>query len=282
MNEKDFYIKHTGLNDNLTFISTLTNQAQPNDEYEVHAHYDEFEIYYFLEGDLYFAFEGKCYAVSEGDMIIIAPDTLHRPIIKTLCRYYRKRILFSKEIFSQLNTYALPVSALLRKRKMIMVNKETVYSLGLGTLFDRIENSLAQNNEYEDFCALTSLFSLLIKAEKSSRQDDNAPLPSNNQKISEIVKYIEENISEDLNYKTISEKFFVTEKYLYKLFKKETGFTLSNYITERRIIKAQSVLNAGGTANEAAAASGFSDYSVFYRSFLRKVGIPPSQYVKGI
>ncbi len=72
------------------------------------------------------------------------------------------------------------------------------------------------------------------------------------------------------------------EKNLYKFLKKETGFTLSNYINERRIIKAQSELNAGNSANEAAASAGFKDYSVFYRSFLRKVGITPTEYIKNI
>ncbi len=280
MNKADFHMSSSGLDGNLTFISAVTDLASPNREFEVHAHYNEFEIYYFLKGDLSFAFEGKQYAVQEGSMVIIAPDTLHRPLIRSQCRYHRKRILFSNKIFS--DSYAMSLSEILQKRRIMLINKEKTEALQLASLFEQIGDLLAKGTEYEAFCALISLFSFLIKAEKTGEREEVSVIYSGNSKISEIVKYIEENISEDLSYKTISKKFFVTEKYLYKLFKKETGFTLSNYINERRIIKAQSVLNAGGTANEAAAASGFSDYSVFYRSFLRKVGIPPSQYVKGI
>lgn len=280
MKKYDYYSEHTGLNNSLSFITMLTKQAQPRSEFEVHAHYNEFEIYHFLEGDLYFAFEGKRFEVMAGTMIIISPGTLHRPIIKTTCRYYRKRVLFNKEIFAGLNTSAIGLSALLRERKIIAIRKEDVSTLQLDTLFNQIEHSLSEGNSYEDFCALISLFSLLIKAEKSSRQNGNDFVFQNNGKADEIVEYIEEHLSESLNYKTISEKFYISEKNLYKLFKKETGFTLSNYINERRIIKAQSILNAGGTANEAAIASGFKDYSVFYRSFLRKVGISPAEYIK--
>jgi len=53
MNKVDFSVKQAGLNNSLLCISSLTNLAQPNSEYEVHAHYNEFEIYYFIEGDLY-------------------------------------------------------------------------------------------------------------------------------------------------------------------------------------------------------------------------------------
>ena len=95
-----------------------------------------------------------------------------------------------------------------------------------------------------------------------------------------MVKYIDENISDDLSYKSIAHEFHMSEKSLYKFFKQETGFTLSKYIRERRIIKAKSLLNTGMSAGEVARAVGFQDYSVFYRNFLKEDGIPPTEYTR--
>ena len=55
---------------------------------------------------------------------------------------------------------------------------------------------------------------------------------------------------------------------------------IDNAGNERRIIKAQSILNAGGSAKTAAYIAGFKDFSVFYRCFLKKVGITTTEYIK--
>ena len=122
--------------------------------------------------------------------------------------------------------------------------------------------------------------SLLIKAEQHSQQIDDIITFAHSEKVSKIIEYINEHLSEDLSYKVLSEVFYLSEKYLYKIFKNETGFTLSDYIKEQRIIMAQSILNAGGSAKTAAYSSGFKDYSAFYRCFLKKVGITPTEYIK--
>ena len=95
-----------------------------------------------------------------------------------------------------------------------------------------------------------------------------------------MLRYIDEHLTEDLSYKAFSKAFYMSEKSLYKFFKKETGFALSTYINERRIIMAQSLLNAGCPAKTAAFGAGFKEYSVFYRCFLKKVGISPTEYLK--
>ena len=280
MANKDVSIEYNGLNRTVWLISSVTENAIPNTDFEVHTHHQDFEIYHFLEGDLLFAFEGKHIKVEEGTMIIIPNGILHRPIIKSNCRYVRKRILFNKEIFINFNTIDLDLYNKLRKRKILLLSKETVEMAGINTLFNDIENYLEHNSSYNDFCALICLFSLLIKAEKHSEKVQNIITNTHGEKISQIIQYIDEHLADDLSYKTLSKVFYKSEKSLYKLFKTETGFALGNYINERRIIKAQSILNAGGSAKTAAYIAGFKDYSVFYRCFLKKVGITPTEYIK--
>ncbi len=280
MNQPDFSFYTTSSDKKLCFVSTLTNNAQENNEFEIHTHYDEFEIYHFVKGSLFFAFEGKRFEIKDGTMIIISKGTLHRPIIKQPCVYYRKRLLFSKDLFAGFDLSQFDFYNVLSASKIMVFDAEAVSNLQLDEMFEEIEEGLSQNTEYGDFCATVSLFSFLIKAVKSENTINPDSFELHNDKILEIIRYINDNLTNDLNYKEIANRFFFSEKSLYKFFKKNTGFSLGSYIKERRIIKSQELLIAGKSANDAAAGAGFKDYTTFYRSFLKKTGIAPMEYIK--
>ena len=280
MKNNDRTLKYSSRDNTLQLISSVTDVAPADRKFEGHAHYDELEIYYFIEGKLDFAFEGSKYPVSDGTVIIIANGTLHRPIIKAPCRYSRKRILFDKRIFLSYGASAIDFYATLRKRKILFLTGEEAKALKPQEYFFAIERALSAGTPHEDFCALIALYSLLLNAEKLSSTAVISNQASAEGRIEQIIRYIEDNLTYDLSYKAVAKIFFISEKSLYKFFKKETGFTLSNYVTERRIIRAQAILSSGRTAKEAAHEAGFSDYSVFYRNFSKKVGVPPTEYAK--
>ncbi len=280
MERNDFLISNTSSNGQISFVSAYTNTAKENNEFEIHTHHDRLEIYYFLEGDLFFTFEGKRFEVKEGTMIIIPEGVLHRPVIKRPCPYFRKRILFSKEVFGGYDFDKLDFSKLLKKSKIIILDDETVRDMQLDVAFDNIADCLSLHTEYGDFCAAVSLCSLLIK---TAQIDVNLVANSfelHNDKILQIIKYIDANLNNKLNYKDLANHFFISEKGLYKFFKKETGFALGAYINERRVMQAQNLLLSGISSKEAAVEAGFQEYTSFYRSFLKRTGYTPSQYVK--
>ena len=74
---------------------------------------------------------------------------------------------------------------------------------------------------------------------------------------------------------------FNTE-YLKKLFKKETGLTPLQYLTEKRLESAASSLASywgRGNVSETARLCGFSDPLYFSRLFKRKYGVSPRGYL---
>ena len=158
MKNEDFSIHYYGLNDKIEFVSALTQNAVPNSDFEVHTHYQDFEIYHFIEGNLFFAFEGRRIKIEEGSIVIIPNGVLHRPIIKKSCRYFRKRILFNKDLFVRFNTSDFALYKKLIKRNILILTKETVKKNGMDKLISDIENRLSLNSSYNDFCALISLF----------------------------------------------------------------------------------------------------------------------------
>lgn len=264
--------------EHLTYIDSLADPALPRDSNEEHAHHDEIEIYHFVEGELFFSFEGDRFSVSDGDVIIIANGSLHKTIIKSPVRYHRRRLLIKNSFFASMPGGAFELQKRLSKKGMILIPAKSIDGTALKSLLQSIEQSLEKKTPYDSFCAWSYLSMLLIEAEKigAERKNTNAHFGSKSRKI---IEYIDENITESLDYESIAERFHISVKNLYKIFKNETGFTLSKYIRIRRIIKAKALLNSGASPIEASTQSGFSDYSVFYRSFCSELGTSPSKYV---
>lgn len=97
-----------------------------------------------------------------------------------------------------------------------------------------------------------------------------------------IEQYIEGHIAEKIYLSDLCERFFLSKNALYRLFRKEFGMTVNEYVLARRLSRAESLLKSDLSLNMAgiSAASGFPDYNYFIRAFKRHKGITPLQYRK--
>jgi YesN/AraC family two-component response regulator len=101
------------------------------------------------------------------------------------------------------------------------------------------------------------------------------------EKVSEIVKYLNENFSEDINLKKVSEAFYISPSYLCKIFREVTGFTLIEYLNQIRIKHAQLLLrNENANVSSVFEACGFGTMTHFERIFKRITGYSPLKYRK--
>ncbi len=101
-----------------------------------------------------------------------------------------------------------------------------------------------------------------------------------NDKISQIEKYIDENITEDISLTFISEKFEINKYYLCHLFKANTGYTLLQYVTNKRLFLAKNFCESGMSLLDAAMSAGFKNYSSFYKACRSEFGETPSKSVE--
>ena len=99
--------------------------------------------------------------------------------------------------------------------------------------------------------------------------------------VKQVKKMIIENLSVEMSREELAQQVYMSPDYLTKLFKKETGMSLSEYIMHKRIQLAQQLLASTElSVVEIAQKAGFSYSSYFVRIFKKKVGITPQQYRK--
>lgn len=101
--------------------------------------------------------------------------------------------------------------------------------------------------------------------------------------VQKTLDYICLNIQNPLSLNHLAQFLSVNKCYLSSLFKRETGLTIVEFITERRISHAIYLLNTtDDPIQEIAIACGIPDLSYFTKLFRQNKGMTPSQYRKMI
>ena len=110
---------------------------------------------------------------------------------------------------------------------------------------------------------------------------DNKKIYEHTSKITPSVKYIEENcLKKDFSLKIAAEKSYVSDTYFRKLFKQESGISPKQYVINRRIKYAASLIIAGYyTLQEVSELCGYNDYKHFSVEFKKVTDISPSKYI---
>ncbi|WP_248927254.1 response regulator transcription factor [Paenibacillus hamazuiensis] len=104
---------------------------------------------------------------------------------------------------------------------------------------------------------------------------------SANSIVAAIQVYLSNNYENELSLSEISERFYLSETYLCELFKKQTGITLTGFLTAIRMKRAAHLLlENGAPVQQVADMVGYSDYGYFGRLFKRFFGFTPSKYRK--
>ena len=110
--------------------------------------------------------------------------------------------------------------------------------------------------------------------------------PAQQEKEPEVSGYVRQAMDyiaahyadEDISIAVIAEHLRVSEGHLSHVFKKQTGMTVTNYLTKTRIDAAMRMLSRDHVkVYEAAAAVGYKDVTYFSATFKKLTGLSPSE-----
>lgn len=247
-----------------------------NAKFRLHNHNDIYETILFLDGDAEFHVEGSVYRLKPYDIVLTRPFEMHHIVCLSNKPYERIVIFINADYFRKnesenlltifedrpLGKDNLIPSWLVRETLMEPVKRAERY-LGEGAY-------LVANG------AITEFLYLLNR----SKQSAYSPKPQD-QRISNIIMYINENLNESITLDNLAERFFIDKYYLCKIFKKNTGYTLNQYINYKRLLLVRELHARGQSLLEASTNAGFNNYSHFYRMCIKQTGAPPKNIIGG-
>lgn len=254
------------------------------------AHMHEFvEIVYILSGRGTQRIDNTDYEVSGGDLLFINCGQVHsfESAKGSELVYYNLLInpeLISTSIVNNNNFFDIMLLTAFEDIRKISSPKQFVSFAGNEKI--RIESILSEmENEYNG-SMIKSEFVLIgyvtVILAYISRKVFGAGEESDINVMGDILKYIEEHISEKLSLEELSKKSFYSPKYFSRLFKSSCGISITEYIQRERIkLGARLLCETNYTVDEIAHMVGYSTSVHFYRYFAKYKGMTPNRYRTG-
>lgn len=258
------------------FFASYGYYTPSNYNYHLHCH-DEYEIYMFFEGDSKYIVEEKNYTLNPHDIIIIKKHEMHRVWHNSNKKYSRLTINISPDFFEENNCKEYEQAFL--KDSPSSGNKicsGVVHSVGLYDAIMRLREFSHDFETNDSPVVKSALIEILYYINKISSFDkpDEAETP-----VKEIINYINNHFTQDIKLDFLCEHFYISKYYLCRAFKAYTGLTVQGYIKEKRLAYFDELRKSNLLLTEAAYLAGFNDYSVFYRTYVKKYGCSPEHNI---
>ncbi len=248
----------------------------PNEQFYLHTHKDRHEILLFLDGKCEFHVEGNVYQLNPGDLVIAATNELHRIIHTELHRYERYIISVRPEFFV---THDCAQYACIFEKKLpgignyfpaSFVKEENIYNI--------IQKIYLYREEDEEPVSQGALFELLYKLRKGRNITPGSVGTSIH--VRNAITYINSNLASDLSLPVLADQVHIRGEYLSRLFKEQMKISIKKYITYKRLLCARQLYQSGHNLLEASLDAGFTNYSNFYRMYMKEFGQAPSSNLK--
>lgn len=249
-------------------------------------HYHEFDkLVIFLGGKVTYMVEGVAYFLQPWDMLLVQHNLIHRPIIDPAEPYERVVVWLGRDYLAARSDPGERLDGcfdLARERGFHLLRADAERRLQYMQTIQRMEEALRS----EEFGAARMADTLcqqlligvnrdLIRSRTAQEERDSYRVDP---KLEEILKYIAAHLGEELSVDLLAREFYISRYYLMHRFKEVTGYTVHQYISQKRLLRAGELIRAGVPVMKAAEEAGFSEYSSFLRAFRKTFHVSPREF----
>lgn len=238
-------------------------------------HYHEFDkIILLLGGTVTYIVEGVTYFLKPWDLLLVPRNQIHRAVIDPSQPYERMVLWLGREWLERRSDPDESLSTcfeLACERGFHLLRAEEERRLLYMRCFQDLKEALHSQDYGHDRMADTCCQQLLIFVNRDSLRNRTAERERDayrsDPKIEEILHYITGNLKAPLTVDALADRFYLSRYYLMHRFKEVTGYTVHQYISQKRLLQAGELLRQGVPVMKAAEQTGFGDYSTFLRAF---------------
>ena len=207
-------------------------------------HYHEFcKLLMLRSGSGGYWVGGQRYALQAGDCVLIGSHCVHRPEFEPGVPYERIIIYISPEFLRRHSHPDCPLEEIFTGKAGPVLRSSEKEQRNLFTLAIQLEKELSGEKYGREVLAGGLLLQLLaLLGRYCHRRTALQPSPDNpqNARVVEMLRYIDQHLSEDLTIDLLSEEFYISKYHMMRLFRQETGQSIHSYLSDRRLLHARS------------------------------------------
>ena len=253
---------------------------------EYHNH-DFYEVYFLVSGKVAYSIEGRSYALQPGDVLILSDQEMHRPSQAGEEPYERIVIWVRPAYLKTLGSEGYPLTACFEHLPRAGGNQlrmDPAALLEFRENLDDLEEAYWSEEPGADLLRRAYFTELMVRLNRAYRaaEDGRAPLDGEvsaapSTRTAGLIRYINDNIGEDLGLDRLAAEFYVSKYHMLREFRRHTGVTIHQYVLTKRLILARHHLRRGMPVAEVCRLCGFRDPSNFARLYRREYGRSPKE-----
>lgn len=241
-----------------------------------------YEIFYLKTGQCTYTVNKKKYHLSAGDIFIVAPGEAHSTYYEGAIPCERITVYCKLD---QLMQFFWELHSDFQKNfqqtSRIVLNKNGQEQINL--ILDQMQHEHELTMKHSDEIMKLLLCQLLLCIDRSGifvyECIDQTYNPSMD--IDRALRFIDLHYQTNITLEEVAEEINLTPTYLSRKFKKVTGATFKEYLTQIRIRQAaQALLTTDDSITKIALDCGFSSSNYFKDSFRKTTGVSPRTFRK--
>lgn len=243
-----------------------------------HRH-SSYEIFSLSEGERTLLFGNKIFVVYPGDILLVQPNVLHKSVGDTPYKKYGAE--FSEKYLDFYFSSALKeeLTSCFDYRVIHLGEKEFAeYTALFEKMFYEFNHGMTCS------VTLSQILMLLTRADKKHKREiseTSGMSVKTAKRIDSVIAYISLHFADIKSIDQIAENCYLNKSYMCRLFKRETGMTVMEYLYNHRIQEACELLqNTKCNISDAAHKCGFENTSHFIKVFKSMLGCTPKQFIK--
>ncbi|WP_291291874.1 AraC family transcriptional regulator [Enterococcus sp.] len=275
-------IVYSGMMNGLTI-----DRSRRDSTYNMVKHWhSECEIQYFIEGNRYFLIGEKTYQVQPGTLVMIHPDCVHNTFSGKYIYHDRVLVLYEASKFPRITqSMGEDLETFFLKHHGIMQVPPADRAY-VQTLLANIADEVIQKEYNYQVMVETKLIELFIfiqriKNFRGFSDEPSETLGEQSELVNQITAFIRRNYASIHSLEQIASSFYLDKSYLCRIFKRTTGYTITEYTNIQRIRQSQRLLeDTDWDIAEIARKSGYSNIAYYNRVFKKYTETSPLQYRK--